>query len=43
MSHDSCGQSVAHHIDHGPESIPTWQGQKLFAVKTDEDRGLYTL
>lgn len=43
MSHDSCGKSVAHHIDHGPESIPTRQRQKLFAVKTDEDRGLYTL
>lgn len=22
MSHNSCGQGITHHIDHGPESIP---------------------
>lgn len=28
MSHDACSQSVTHHIDHGPESIPEQKSQK---------------
>jgi len=40
VSHDSCSQSVTHHIDHGPESIPGWQGQKSFSVDKTLGKGI---
>lgn len=33
MSHDARSQGIAHHIDHGPESVPGWQNEKVVRLE----------